>query len=146
MNGIEKVVDLLAAIILLFMAPLMYYGSGTTITQAMLAGQAGENFLRRISTSGEITLPVWQELEAMLERYGCDTFELQRERSLYEPGPGQGGVTEQVYAVHKEKMREQVWKVGSYKLRKGDRMRLTLYINDIPTVYFCWVRTGATDG
>lgn len=143
MNGIEKMVDLLAAIVLLFLVPLLYYGSGTAISQTMLAGQAGENFLRRIGTSGEISLPVWLELETMLERYGCDEFELQRERSLYEPVQEQNGVVaESVYTEQKEEIREQVWEEGSYRLQKGDRMRLTLYINDIPTVYFSRVRTG----
>ncbi len=146
MNGLEKVVDLLAAVFLLFLAPLLYYGRGTAVSQTMLVGQAGENFLQRISTAGEITLPVWQEFENAMERYGCDKYEFQRERSLYEPVQGQSGVAERIYTEKKESLKRQVWEEGIYRLQKGDRIRLILYVNEIPAVYFGRVRTGATDG
>ena len=58
MNALEKVVDVLVSCLLLFLVPLVYYGGRTRVSQAILAGQAGENFLRRVSTAGEITLQI----------------------------------------------------------------------------------------
>ncbi len=145
MNALEKVVDLLVAVILLFMIPLFYYSSGTGVSQAILAGQAGENFLKRVSTAGEITLPVWNELEDALFCYGCERFELQRERRVYEPVGENGAVAERIDTEYKKSVEEKLYKTGGIRLRKGDRIKLILYINDIPTVYCECVRTGATD-
>lgn len=145
MNAWEKLVDLLVAVLLLFLIPLLYYGGGTGMSRAVLAGQASETFLRRISTSGEITLPVWKELEAALARYDCDGFELQRERLLYEPAGEPGEVTECLYREEKTVLLEQILREGKSRLQAGDRLRLTITMNGIPTVYYESVRTGATD-
>lgn len=146
MNALEKVVDLLAAVCLMFLIPIFYYGSGKQVSRAILAGQAGEYFLNRISTAGEITLPVWMEFENALERFGCDSFELQRERHLFEPSSEMGSVVERTYTESKEMLLLQVKEEGSYRLQKGDRIKLTLYVNEVPSVYYESVRTGATDG
>ena len=143
MNALEKVVDLLAAVMLLFIVPLLFYGGGMRASQAVLAGRAGENFLKRVCTMGEITLPVWEELEDALERYQCDGYSIQRKRSLYEPVEGNTEVTERIYIADKESLEEQVKKNGNCKLCKGDRITVTIYVNDIPTAYSALVRTGA---
>ncbi len=145
MNALEKVVDLLVAVILLFLVPLLYYSGGTRVSQAILAGQAGENFIKRVSVAGEITLPVWSELEDALRQYGCEQFELQRERRLYEPIGENGEVEERVYTEYKAGVEEHLNETGRIRLHKGDLIKLTLYIHDIPTVYYGTVRTGATD-
>lgn len=145
MNALERMVDLLVAILLLFLLPVFYYGSGKRVSEAVLVGQVGENFLRRVSTAGEITLPVWMELEEALTRYGCDTFTLQRERRLYEPTGEHGKVEERCYTVEKQEIVEQMTGEGRSRLQAGDRLWLTVYVNDIPTVYFGYVRTGGTD-
>lgn len=146
MNALEKMVDLLAAFALLFLIPLLYYGSGKRMSQAMLAGQAGEHFLNTASTAGEITLPVWTEFENALERFGCEQYEIQRERYLFEPGQEIGTVIERVYIERKDALWETVKDEGRSRLRKGDRIKLTLYVNEIPAVYYETIRTGATGG
>ncbi len=143
MNAFEKLVDMLIAIALLFLLPLLYYSGGTHIAQAMLSGQATENFLMRISTAGEITLPVWSELEDSLSRYGCDTFDIKRERRLFEPTGEQGTIEERIYTVYKESLWEQVKIEGKSRLLKGDKVQITIYNNGIPSVYCEFVRTGA---
>lgn len=144
MNALEKWVDLFLTVVLLFLFPLLYYGSGKTVSVAILAGQAGENFLKRISTAGEITLPVWKELETALNRYGCDGFELQRERDLYEPVDLAGTVAEFTYTEDDDEIKNALRKNGCYRLLYRDRIKLVLYCADIPTVYTTSVRTGAT--
>lgn len=144
MNALEKIVDLLAAVSVLFLMPLLYYGSGRRVSQAVLAGQAGDTFLKRVSTAGEITWPVWEELGQALTKYGCEGFELQKERQLFEPTT-EGGVVERVYIERTEKLSEEIQRDGYSRLCRGDRLRLTLYINDIPMVCYCCVRTGAED-
>jgi len=141
-NALEKVVDLLAAVVLLFLVPLLFYGGIRNVSRAMLAGQAGEAFLKRVGTAGEITLPVWEELEQALERYGCDGFEVRRERVLFEPL--ESGVTvERSDTLRQEELLEQLEMTGACRLLKEDRIWLTIYVNDVPTVYFTKVRTGA---
>ena len=141
MNALEKVVDLLVAVTVLFLLPLLYYGSGMHVSKAVLAGQAGENFLTRVSTAGEITLPVWNELEYALNQYGAG-FSLQRERSLFEPSGEDETVVERVYTQEKEVIWKQMKEKGRSCLQAGDRLWLTIYVNGIPTVYRECVRTG----
>lgn len=143
MNAFEKIVDMLLAILLIFFLPILYYNGGKQISQAMLSGQAVENFFVRISTAGEITLAVWDELEDSLSRYGCDTFDLMRERRLFEPLDSSGTVAERFYTKYKESLLEQVKAEGKCRLQKGDKVQVTVYNNGIPTVYCESVRTGA---
>lgn len=142
MNALEKVVDFLVSCLLLFLVPLLYYGGRTRVSQAILAGQAGETFLRRVSTAGEITLPVWQELERALRRCGCTRYEIRRVRSLFEPEGEDGAVAEKEYTADRERIHESIVAQGTSRLQSGDRLWLTLYINETPTVYFMSVRTG----
>lgn len=143
MNALEKVVDLLIAMILMFLIPLLFYGCGKRISQSVLAGQIGENFLHTVSTAGEITQPVWSELEKKLKLSGCMNFELQREYRLFEPGEEKGSVVIQNHTDGKEEMLGEIAKNGKYRLRKGDCLKLTIYLNDMPMVYCKYVRTGA---
>ena len=145
MNALEKIVDLLAAITVMFLVPLLYYGSGKCVSQAMLSGQAGENFLARISTAGEITLPVLEELEHALLSCGCSRFDVQRQRRLFEPSTVEGDVIERIYTEEKEKMLERIHREGRLRLQKGDLVRLIVYVNDIPTMYSGCIRTGAAE-
>lgn len=142
MNALEKVVDVLVSCILMFLVPLLYYGGRTRVSQAILAGQAGENFFRRVSTAGEITLPVWQELERTLFQCGCSRYEIRRVRTLYEPEGEEGAVTEKEYTAEKEKLYGSIMAKGKSRLQNGDQLWLTLYVNELPTVYFMSVRTG----
>ncbi len=141
MNAVEKLVDLLSAVCLLFLMPLLYYESVSGRLQASLAGVAGEQFLKQISVSGEITGAVLNQLEQELVRYGCDRYELVRLRNLYEPEE-ENGVQRKVYTAQKEVLCEQIAKTGKSRLQKGDSVWLTLYFDEIPTVYFVRVRTG----
>ena len=142
MNALEKWVDLFLTVVLLFLFPLLYYGSGKTVSEAILAGQAGKNFLKRISTAGEITLPVWQEMEVALERYGCRKVELQRERDLFEPADLSGTVAEYTYTEDTGVIKKELGENGYYRLLYGDRLKLILYCSEIPTVYVTFVRAG----
>lgn len=145
MNALEKVVDLLMAISLMLLVPLLYYGSGKSVSQSVLAGQAGEAFLKRVSTAGEITQPVRKELERELELYGCEYYEIVRIRTLYEPGGDGRGVTEKEYVADKEALYKQIAEDGGCKLQNGDRLWLTLYLNEVPAIYYTTVRSGETD-
>ncbi|MGN1083784.1 MAG: hypothetical protein ACI4QX_02165 [Lachnospiraceae bacterium] len=142
MNALEKVVDFIAASILLFLVPLLYYGGRNRVSQAILAGQAGETFLKRVATAGEITLPVWGELEEALLQYGCVKYEIFWIRTLYEPEGEKGEVIEKKYTADREVIRESIMECGVCRLQNGDTLRLTLYVNEIPAVYFTTVRTG----
>jgi len=142
MNALEKVVDLLVMIIILFMIPLLYYSGGEQITEAMLAGQIGENFLKRVSTAGKITLPVWTELENTLAEVGVTGFSLRQERRLIEPIDENGTLAECVYTKDERELQKQISETGDFFLQNGDRLWLTLYVNEIPTVYYESVRTG----
>lgn len=142
MNALEKIVDFIAACLLLFLVPLLYYGGRNRVSQAILAGQAGETFLKRVSTAGEITLPVWEELERSLLRCGCTEYKFRRVRTLYEPEKVTGGIMEKEYTADRETIRESIMTKGAGKLQNGDELWLTIYVNEIPAVYFTAVRTG----
>ena len=144
MNAFEKIVDMLFAVILIFLLPILYYNGGMNIAKSMLLGQETENFLMRISTAGEITPAVWNELEDSLVRYGCDTFDLKRERRLFEPMGEPGKVAERIYTEYKDGLWKEVMVEGKSRLLKGDKVQVTVYNNGIPTIYFESVRTGAT--
>lgn len=144
MNALEKIVDLLMTLSLMFIVPLLYYGSGKNVLQSVLVGQAGETFLKRVSTVGEITQPVRKELERELELYGCEQYEIVRIRTLYEPEVHGRGVTENEYVADKEGLYGQIEEDGSCKLQNGDRLWLTLYVNEVPAIYYTTVRTGET--
>lgn len=142
MNALEKTVDLVTAVIILFLIPLFYYGGGRQVSQTLLAGQAGERFLRVVGTTGEITLPVWRELEHTLEGIGCDGFELKRERFLFEPYGEEGEIAECGYVKGTEEIRNRLEEAGYFPLQAGDRLWLTIVVNRTPAVYFHSVRTG----
>lgn len=142
MNALEKVVDLLAATALLFLVPLLYYAGGRTVSQAVLAGQAGELFLKRVSTAGKITLPVWEELETCLQQFGCTSYDLCRERSLYQQAEETKKLVKQSFTAEKEELYRQVAERGESCLMVGDKLWLTIYVNGIPAVYVSVVRTG----
>lgn len=143
MNALEKIMDLVVAILLLFVIPLLYYGSCTHISKTVLAGQAVEIFLRKVATEGEITLPVWMELEMSLERCSNTTFTLERERVLYEPENETGSVERRIYMKSKEELLEEIGKEGKCRLIKGDKIRVVLETEGVPAVYYDIVRTGA---
>ncbi|MBQ8800001.1 MAG: hypothetical protein IJZ55_10590 [Lachnospiraceae bacterium] len=142
MNALEKTVDLLGAIAILFLVPLLYYGGGKRMSEVMLAGQAGEHFLKCVSTAGEITQPVWKELGRALNQIGCDGYSIKRERFLFEPYGKEGEITECCYVKDTEEIERQVEESGQFVLQAGDRVWLTIVVNRIPTVYFTCVRTG----
>lgn len=142
MNALEKVVDFIAACLLLFLIPLLYYEGRNRVSQAILAGQAGENFLKRVTTAGKITLPVWEELERALLRCGCIKYEICCIRTLYEPEGEESRVTGKEYRADKEMIQESIRTKGACKLQNGDKIWLTLYVNEVPAVYSMPVRTG----
>ncbi|MBQ9767627.1 MAG: hypothetical protein IJW37_05960 [Lachnospiraceae bacterium] len=141
MNGAEKLIDLLTAVCLLFLVPLFYYRSVTIGMQAILAGEAGERFLKQVSVSGEITEAVLKAFERELAQYGCENYEMIRLRTLYEPD-GEAGVRKAEYVADKAGLCAEIAETGSSRLQKGDKLRLTLYVNEVPAVYFVTVRTG----
>ena len=146
MNVPEKIADLLVVAVILFLFPLLYYGSIVNVSASVMAGQAGKNFLKRVSTAGEITLPVWKELEDTLHRCGCERFELRRERSLYERDSATGDMIEQKYSMEKASIEKQLAEQGSCPLLKGDWLRLVIEVNSAPILYLERIRTGVTDG
>lgn len=141
MNGVEKVVDLLMAIGLMFLVPLLYYESVTNGMQAVFAGEAGERFLKQVSVAGEISEAVLADLEQELFCYGCERYELTRLRTLYEPDE-ENGVKKIESVADWRTLAAQIEENGSSCLQKGDKLWLTLYVNEIPAVYFATVRTG----
>lgn len=145
MNALEKVTDLLVAVVIMFLLTLLYYGSGTRMLRVITVGQTGENFLKRVSTAGEITLPVWNELETALSNSGCTDYEIQRERKLYKLMEETGKVTEQTYIANRKELREEIVSEGKSRLQQGDRLWLKLYVNDVPMIYCESVRTGGID-
>lgn len=142
MNALEKAVDFIAACLLLFLLPLLYYEGRNKVSQAILAGQTGENFLKRVTTAGKITLPVWEELERTLFRCGCIKYEVCCIRTLYEPAGEEGGVTAKEYRADTKRIRECIMTKGACELQNGDKLWLTLYVNEVPALYFMPVRTG----
>ena len=144
MNALEKIVDLLIAVVLMFLVPVLYYSGKHQLSETIMAAQAGKHFLNRISVSGEITVPVWKELERNLAMYGCAEFSLQRERDLYEPTENPGEIVERTYCLEKEQIEKQIREQGACLLQKGDRMSLTIYREQAPMTYCEYIRTGAT--
>lgn len=146
MNALEKCLDMLMAIVIMFLLPLLFYGGNSRVLRSVSAGAACENFLQRVSTAGTITLPVWKELEDSLERFNCDTFELSREYTLWEPGAEMGCVTEQSYIDEKETLLQEIQTEGFVGLHRGDRLQVTFYTDGFPTVYYSVVRSeGKTE-
>ncbi len=141
MNALEKWLDMLIAIVIMFLIPLLFYGGSSQILRSMSAGAVCENFLKRVSTAGEIALPVWKELEDALKRFGCEEFEVRREYTLWEPAEEMGSVVAQRYCEEKTALLEEILKEGTVVLHKGDRLRVIFYIEDIPTVYYDVIRS-----
>ncbi len=145
MNALEKIVDVITVTSLMFLLPILYYGSRQQVAETVMTGQIGKSFLKRISTAGEITVPVWNELEREVKHYGCTEIALERERKLYEPAED-GTVWERTYCITKKEIEECMAEEGSCLLQKGDRIRLVLYRGSVPMIYCESVRTGATGG
>ncbi len=143
MNALEKVFDLLTALTVLFLVPALYYFGGMKMSCTMLAGQTVESFMKRVSTAGEITLPVWMELEEKLNEFGCTEVSLRRERTLYEPVPGKREVLERIYIINTDEMLMQMSETGTSKLRRGDELWLSMDINKVPSVYHETIRSEA---
>lgn len=141
MNALEKCLDMLIAIVIMFLIPLLFYSGGRQIMRSLSAGAACENFLKRVCTTGEITLPVWKELKVALEQYGCEEFGIRREYTLWEPGEEIDSVTEQCYIEEDETLLERIRTGDRVSLHKGDKLRVIFYINDFPTVYYDVVRS-----
>lgn len=141
MNAMEKVVDLLLCIGLIFLMPLLYFDSQRCTSQAILAGQMAESFLGRVSVEGELTEQTWEQLERTLWGLGCKQYEIQREYCLYEPGED-GTVLESVHRLETEDIRGELETKGYVRLRKGDTVRILLYCNEIPAMYSTVIRTG----
>ena len=146
MNALEKVVDLLTVIVILFFLPLLFYNGKQRNLETIMVGQRGKYFLNHVSVQGQITLPVWNELERQLAAYGCTEFSLYRERSVYEPTGNPGEIREKTYRLEKEEIEKQLREQGTCLLQKGDRLCLTLYKNQIPVKYYEYIRTGAAKG
>ena len=141
MNAMEKTVDLLLCVGILFLMPLLYFDSQRRTSQAILIGETTEAFLNRVSVEGEITLHAWRDLERMLRDLGCMQYEIQREYCLYEPGEN-GGVLEMLYRLETGDIVGELERVGELQLRKGDTVRFIVYCGDIPAVYSSIIRTG----
>lgn len=144
MNALEKTVDLLFTITILFLLPILYYGGGQRVSEAMLAGQAVEHFLKCVSTAGEITLPVWRELEHALEVIGCEEVHVKRERSLFEPYGEAGEIAEFCYVKETEAIRKQMEETGKFGLQAGDGLWVTVVVNQVPALYYENIRTGGS--
>ena len=145
MNALEKMIDVITVTVLMFLLPILYYGGRHQVAETVMAGQISKSFLKRVSTAGEITYPVWKELEQALKRYGCTAYELERERKLYEPAEN-GAVWERTYCIGKEEIESELSEQGRCLLQKGDRLCLVLYREGVPVIYCENVRTGADGG
>ena len=141
MNALEKVVDLLAAICVMFLVPLLYYESSSAVLQTALLGETGEWFLKQISTSGELSGSVLREFERELEAYGCERYELIRTRVLYEPD-GANSVLEREYTAEKQALYLELEEKGTCSFLRGDKIRLVLYTREAPVVYYTTIRSG----
>ena len=73
---------------------------------------------------------------------GCKRFDILRVGTLFEAEGEEGAVTEKEYTADKEKIYGSVMTNGTSRLQNGDQLWLTLYVNELPTVYFMSVRTG----
>lgn len=141
MNALEKCFDMFITIAILFLIPLLFYSGSSEILCSVAAGAACENFLKRVSTTGEITLPVWKELENSLERFGCEEFLVRREFTLWEPATEIGSVSEQRYSMEKDDLLDQIYAEGVVGMHKGDRLQVTVYIDDCLAVYYGVIRS-----
>ncbi len=140
MNALEKLVDLLAAIALLFLIPLLYFEGVNRGAKAEAMGRGGEWLLQRISTAGVITEPVLREWERMLSADLCDGYELVFVRTLYEK---QGdAVVKREYVTDVAKLREDAEGEVICSLLRGDRLYLTVFNNKIPAIHYATVRSG----
>lgn len=141
MNAMEKAIDLLLCIGILFLIPLLYFDSQRRTLQAIFVGQTAEMFLNRVSVEGEITVHAITELERMLHELGNVQYEIQREYYLYEPGD-RDKVLETVHRMGTEDIVEELEMNGGVWLRKGDTIRLLLYCGEVPVMYSTSIRTG----
>lgn len=141
MNAMEKTVDLLLCIGILFLMPLLYFDSQKHTLQAILLGQTAEAFLSQVSTEGEITAHAWTETERILLELGCGKYEIEREFYLYEPGDD-GEVLETVHWLTMEDIVERLEAKGTLRLQKGDTVHLLLYCGEVPAEYSTVIRTG----
>lgn len=141
MNALEKCLDMLVAVAIMFLIPLLFYGESSRMLHSMSVGTACEVFLKRVSTAGEITMPVWKELEDALQRFGCERFCMWREYTLWEPGEKTGSVIAQCYREENSILLEQMREEGRVSLHKGDTLQLIIYMDDMPTMYYDIVRS-----
>lgn len=141
MNALEKCLDMLIAIAIMFLLPLLFYHGGYRIVRSVSAGVACENFLKRVCTTGEINYPVWKELADSLGRFGCEKFGVRREYILWEPGAEKGSVVEQRYREENDAILEDIRTEGIAVLHKGDSLQVIFYMDNIPTVYYDIVRS-----
>lgn len=141
MNALEKCLDMLLAIAIMFLLPLLFYYGETKMLRAVSVESACETFLKRVCTAGEITQPVWKELEAALEQYGCEEFGVRREYVLWEPGEETGSITERCYIEEEEMLLEKIRANEVVSLHTGDKLRVICYMDAFPTVYYGVVRS-----
>lgn len=141
MNALEKCLDMLVAIAIMFLIPVLFYSGMSRIVRSLSSGAACESFLKRVCTSGELTFPVWNELETVLDQCGCDSFEIRREYTLWEPGVETGSVTELCYIDEEEILLEKIRAEGTVRLHKGDKLRVIFFLDDLPAVYYDIVRS-----
>lgn len=140
MNALEKLTDLFAACILLFMLPLLYYNEKMYLVQEMTAGKICEEFLSRCSLFGEIREEYLEDLERGLSACGCIKYEICGERTVYLYG--EGGVIMQYIKKDTDFFISRVREQKDIALIPGDFLSVTVYFHQTPTVYSIIVRSG----
>lgn len=143
MNALEKVVDLLIACALMFCIPVIYYRGQKETFEAEMAKQSAREFLTTISTVGEISPAVWQQLCREVSQ--CEGFrvEIGGIRTVYVKRNGTLSKEKQVCGD--DFFRRHIEGGESVMLLPNDWILLTLWDKDTPATLSAVIRSGGEE-
>jgi len=143
MNALEKLVDLLAACVLMFGIPLLFFYGKAELTRERTVERSCRLMLNQCAIEGRIDEAVLKEFEFELEKLGIADYDLYCLRTL--PEYQNGEVTETSYTRTKHQILEICRREEKIILQKDDRIFLRVPLGDTEVCFSVNVRKGGQE-
>lgn len=133
MNALEKVVDILVTIVIMFLVPILFFRGQYRMIKAVSTGQYAESFLQRSSTQGKIPETHLYQLFQYFSSQSCEEISLKRIRTL--SLPGELGVKSVRVTSDTNALFHEINRYKKISLIKGDILILSFRMDGCPVCY-----------
>ncbi len=144
MNIYEKLMDMLIAICIMILFPVIYYNHKCELLQYEGIQRKMEDLIDTITTHGYLSLTMYEQFytsidtskDALSIRLEYEEFRMEPEYAATKPPTFTGKVLKYSYVVTEEEIRKELYEKGLFHLSAGGFIKVTVtFLKDNHTIY-----------